>query len=276
MSHIYSNSNFLKTLFVFFLLVLIAGCLPEEKDDKDNSISILNGFWTGGFEQSDTLRILIYNGNVYGLDTDKALFGSIRAVTVEEVDISLSAYPFAYEDAANFEFVSDRMATSYSINGLLATSMLIVGDYETSTREFGSIELTNDETYNNASSLASLTGKWTTADLEINITSRGRFLGVNNGTDKDCSFEGQINIINSTNSLVTLRMTRRNCDDFNGDSLGFAAVNGAGELEIYSKMDSKLLFMKFAAPTGSTSTGTNTGTETDGEGETTTEEPVAE
>jgi len=273
-SLIFSYRNSLKVLSLLSLMVLTTGCLPEEDDDDDIDISVLNGFWDGGFEQTETLRLLIYNGNVYGLDEDKVLFGTVIFPSDEEVDFSLSSYPFSYEDTTNFEFVSDRTATSYTINGLLATSTLVVADYETSTREYGSLELINDGTFSSNSSLTSLTGEWTTTDLVLNITSRGRFLGVNNGTDKDCSFEGQINIINSANSLVSLTMNRRNCDDFNGDSVGFAAINGDGELELYSKMGSQLLFMTFAASAVDTviDTDTETDTEEDDEEETDTEE----
>ncbi len=273
MSLIFSYRNFLKVLSLLSLMVLTTGCLPEEEDDDDIDVSVLNGFWDGGFEQTETLRVLIYNGDVYGLDEDKALFGTVLSPSDEEVDFSLSSYPFSYEDTTNFEFVSDRTATSYTINGLLATSTLIVADYETSTREYGSLELINDGTFSSNSSLTSLAGEWTTTDLVLNITSRGRFLGVNNGTDNDCSFEGQINIINSANSLVSLTMNRRNCDDFNGDSVGFAAINGDGELEFYSQMGSQLLFMTFTVSTSDTQTDTETDTEEEGdEEETDTEE----
>lgn len=251
---------------------MTAACLPEEEDDDDIDVSVLNGFWNGGFEQTETLRVLIYNGYVYALDEDKALFGTVTSPSDEEVDFSLSSYPFSYEDTTNFEFISDSTATSYTINGLLASSTLIVGDYETSSRDYGALELINDGTFDSNSSLTSLAGEWTTTDLVLNITSNGRFLGVNNGTDKNCSFEGQISIINSANSLASLTMNRRNCDDFNGDSTGYAAINGDGELEFYSLMGSQLLFMTFALSTTNAETETDTETDTEESEEEQTEE----
>jgi len=265
-------------------LALITGCIGEDKDDDqpaptnsdgdvvDNTSLTLNGFWNGGFEQAETLRMLIFNGDVYGLDEDKAFFGTVESPSEEEVDFTLTSYPFSYDDAANFEFVADGVATVYTINGLLATNTSLVGDFETDASEFGALMLANDSTYSTNSSLTSLIGKWTTTDLEMNITSRGRFHGVNNGTDKDCSFEGQIDLINSANSLLAITLNRRNCDDFNGDSSGFVAINVDGELELYSRMGSALLFMKFTAPAASG--GATPDTETPAEGET--EEPVVE
>lgn len=280
-SVIYSYRNNLKTFFILSFLALIAGCIAEDKNDDgptptnsegepvDNTALTFNGFWDGGFEQTDTLRVLIFNGDVYGLDADKAFFGTVDSPADEEVDFSVTGYPFAYEDATNFEFVADGIATAYTINGLLATTTTIVGDFETDTAEFGALTLTNDATFSNNSSLTSLIGKWTTTDLEMNITSSGRFHGVNNGTDKNCSFEGQIDLINAANSLLELTLNRRNCDDFNGDSTGFVAINGDGELELYSKMDNALLFITFKAPT---TTGSTTDAETPTTGDDTAEE----
>jgi len=283
-SLVHSFRNYLKTFIILSFLALTTACIGEDKDDDqpaptnsdgdvvDNTALTLNGFWNGGFEQAETLRMLIFNGDVYALDEDKAFFGTVESPSEEEVDFTLTSYPFSYEDAANFEFVADGVATIYTINGLLATNTSLVGDFETDASEFGALILANDGIYSTNSSLTSLIGKWTTTDLEMNITSRGRFHGVNNGTDKDCSFEGQIDLINSANALLAITLNRRNCDDFNGDSTGFVAINVDGELELYSKMGSALLFMKFTAP--ATSGGTTPDTETPTEGET--EEPVVE
>jgi hypothetical protein len=283
-SLVHSFRNYLKTFIILSFLALTTACIGEDKDDDqpaptnsdgdvvDNTALTLNGFWNGGFEQTETLRMLIFNGDVYALDEDKAFFGTVESPSEEEVDFTLTSYPFSYEDAANFEFVADGVATIYTINGLLATNTSLVGDFETDASEFGALVLANDGIYSTNSSLTSLIGKWTATDLEMNITSRGRFHGVNNGTDKDCSFEGQIDLINSANALLAITLNRRNCDDFNGDSTGFVAINVDGELELYSKMGSALLFMKFTAP--SASGGTTPDTETPTEGET--EEPVVE
>jgi hypothetical protein len=257
-------------------LLLLSACLPEEKDDTNPTNSIgeevddtslaLNGFWNGGLDQTETLRMLIYNGDVYGLDSDKAFFGTLESPSAEEVDFELTAFPFSYEDATNNEYVADGNTTSYIINGLLATNTTVVGDFETDGGEFGSLTINNDGTFSNNSSLTSLAGKWTTTDLEMNITSRGRFHGVNNGTNKDCSFEGQFSLLNVGDVLMAISINRRNCDDFNGDATGFAALNGDGNLEIYSKMGSSLLFMTLTAPTsagGSTTPDTETPEETE-------------
>lgn len=287
MSVVISFLSTIKAFIFLVLIILITGCIAEDKDDEkptnsegeqvDNTSLGLNGFWDGGFDQTETLRVLIFNGDVYGLDADKAFFGTVDSPTEEEVDFSVTAYPFSYEDATNFEFVADGAATAYTINGLLATTTTLVGDFETDAAEFGALSLTNDATFSNNSSLTSLVGKWTTTGLEMSITSRGRFHGVNNGTDKDCAFEGQISLINAGDSLMALTMNRRQCDDFNGDSSGFVAINADGELELYSKMGTSLLFMTFTAPTstgGTTTTETETTTDEESTEETTEEETV--
>lgn len=272
----------LKSISILILIILVSACIAEDKEDKnptnsagdtvDNTALALNGFWNGGFEQTDTLRLLIFNGDVYALDADKGFFGTVESPTDEEVDFKITSYPLSYTDAPNFEFVADGAATAYTINGLLASTTTIVGDFETDTSAFGSLSLTNDGTFSNNSSLTSLVGKWTTTDLEMNITTRGRFHGVNNGTGKNCSYEGQFSIINPSESLLSFTMNRRNCDDFNGDSEGFAAINTDGKLELYSKMGTALLFMSFTAPSTTTTSGGDTATETPATDEETAEE----
>lgn len=256
-----------QTLFLVAPLMLLSACLPEDKEDTkpinsegenvNDTILSLNGFWDGGFQQTETLRVLIYNGAVYGLDEDKAFYGSVyssKTVDDGEVDFTFTSYPFAYTDDVNFEYVSARTPTNYSVEGLLATETLVVGDYETSNNEYGSLELINDKTYNSPSFLNLLVGEWTTNDLRLNINKNGRFHGVNNTEANNCAFEGFINILDASKSIFSLELNRRNCDDFNGDSTGYAAINADGELEFYSKMGSSLLFMTFTAPATSNNT----------------------
>lgn len=268
------GSRNLKVLIWFPLLMssLLTACIGEDDKDEnptnsdgdtvDDTSLALNGFWAGGLDQTDTLRVLIYNGDVYGLDGDKGFFGTVESPADEEVDFNLTAYPFSYDDSGNNEYVADGLATSYTINGLLASNTTLVGEYATDGSEFGSLTLVNDTSYSNNSSLVSLLGQWTTTDIELNVTSRGKFLGFNKATGKDCSFEGQFAVINSSNSLLSMTIDRRNCDDFNGESTGFAAINLDGELEIYSRSGSSLLFMKFSAPAAA---GGDTPAEGDGE-----------
>lgn len=250
-------------------MILISGCIAEDKkkdenptnsqgNTVDNTALALNGFWKGGFDQTDTLKVLIYNGDVYALDADKAFFGTVISPKEEEVDFKLTAYPLSYTDKPNLEFVAGGTATNYTINGLLAAKTTVVGDFETGSAVFGALTINNDETFTNNSSFTALVGKWTTADLELNITSKGRFHGVNNGTGKNCSYEGQFTIIKPSESLLSFTMNRRNCDDFNGDSAGFAAINGDKKLELYGKMGTSLLFMTFTPPAAASTTPTTT------------------
>lgn len=246
---------------VWLMALLLSGCIAVDDDDDnprnsegdevDDTSLALNGFWNGGFDQTDTLRILIYNGDVYALDDELGFFGSVTSPADEEIDMTLTAYPFAFDDENNNEYVADGIAVNYTINGLQATLTSIVGSYETDKNDFGSFNIENDGSYTNNSSLTGLTGQWTTTDLQLNVTSRGRFLGVNTSADSNCSFEGQFEIIDQRQSLMTFTVNRRNCDDYNGDATGLAAINADGELELYSRNGNALLFMKFSAPTGS-------------------------
>lgn len=254
-----------QTLFLVAPLMLLSACLPEEKDETkpinnegkslNDSVMSLNGFWDGGFNQTETLRVLIYNGNVYGLDEDKAFYGSVIAESKIAINFTLLAAPFTYEDSSNNEYVASGRAVTYTIEASEFTSngLEVAGAFDTSPDDLhGEVNLFNDGSYTSPSSLNNLFGLWTTTNYELKIDNLGNFI-IQDTSESGCYSKGSLKIIDSTKSLLNLTLNRRRCDDFNGDSTGYAAINADGELEFYSKMGSSLLFMTFTAPTGNAS-----------------------
>jgi len=240
-------------------LVLLSACLPEEKEDKnpinssgievDNASLALNGFWNGGFNQGDKLKLLIFNGDVYGLDEDEAFFGTVASSSAT-FNFDLLAYPLSHEDSVNNEYVADGIAVTYTIDdGRLFNygQLEIAASFDTNNGLLGELNVINDASYSKNSSLSSLVGLWTTADYQLRIDGQGNYI-IQDTTDSGCVSNGKINLIDSNNSLMALIITRKKCDDFNGSATGFAAINTDGELEFYSKMSSSLLFMTFMPP----------------------------
>jgi hypothetical protein len=268
-SLIYSYRNYLKTLYVLLFLALITGCIAEDKKDEnptnsegetvDNTALALNGFWNGGFDQTETLRVLIFNGDVYGLDEDKAFFGTVESPSHEILEFDLVSYPLATNDPINNEFIADGSATQYlADSALLVNARQIVGTFSIGTVGTPSdVFLENDETFPNNQSVASLTkGKWTTSAYSMFISISGNFDVSSSDVTKRCVFVGNFVNINTSNSLMAINIRREGCVEFNGESSGFAAINTEGELEIYSKMGSSLLFMTFTAPVSAGNTTT--------------------
>jgi hypothetical protein len=270
-SLIYSCINHLKIVLVLFFLVLITGCIAEDKEDKNPINSVgeevddtsleLNGFWNGGFDGAESLRVLINNGDLYGLDTSttdaKAFFGTIESPSNEILKFDLLSYPLAMNDPVNKEFIADGSATQYiADSALLVNSKQIVGTFSIGNIGTPSdILLENDETFSNNQSVASLAkGQWTTSVYSMFISVNGNFVVSSSDETKRCNFTGNFSNINTSNSLLAININREGCVEFNGDSLGFAAINAEGELEIYSKMGSSLLFMTFTAPASSGNT----------------------
>lgn len=259
------------SLSIFGLLV---GCLPEEdkkkdsvKNDAGDTVSSeelkLNGFWAGEFDQAGKVRALIYNGNIYALDEDKSFSGTVKNPQDDDLSISLNSYAFTDEDTNNNEYTSEGTATTYEIEGLLATTNSIVGTYQTSGGGFGNLTLAKEESWENNSSLTALVGKWTTTDLEMNITSKGQFLGFSKADGNNCSYNGKIELIDAAKILMKSTITRKNCSSANGEFDGYMAVTDDKELELYaSNSAGNLLFMRFSAPAatdGSSSGGTSGG-----------------
>ena len=262
------------SLSIFGLLV---GCLPEDKK-KDDSVKNdsgevvsaselkLNGFWTGEFDQAGKLRALIYNGNLYALDEDKSFSGTIKNPQDDDLVISLKSYSFTDEDTNNNEYTSEGSATSYEVEGLLATTNSIVGTYQTSGGDFGNLTLAKEDSWENNSSLSALVGKWTTTDLEMNITSKGQFLGFSKADGNNCSYSGKIELIDAAKILMKSTITRKNCSSANGEFEGYMAVTDDKELELYaSNTAGNLLFMRFSAPAAEATDGSSGGSASGGD-----------
>lgn len=262
-------SQCLAIVMSFFLL---SACLPEEEKEEDtnpiNSSGVevddaslgLNGFWVGGFNQTETLKLLIYNGDVFGIDADKAFFGTVDSTAESSFQFTLLGYSLSYLDTVNEEYASDGGAISYTIDGRLFNfaELEIAASFDTNDAPFGEFNVINDKSYSSNSSLSSLVGMWTTAKYQLRIDREGGFIMLDT-SDSGCVSNGRISLLDNTNSLMALNISRDKCEEFNGNASGYAAINLDGELEFYSKLGNSLLFMTFAAPT---STGGTTTTET--------------
>lgn len=259
-------------LCIAVTLFLLSACLPEEKEDSnpvnsrgievDDASLALNGFWIGGFNQTETLKLLIYNGDVFGIDADKAFFGTVDSSSESAFQFLLLGYSLSYQDDANDEYASDGSAITYTIDGRLFnfSELEIAASFDTNDALFGEFNVTNDDSYSNNSSLSGLVGMWTTAKYQLRIDRDGGFI-ILDTSDSGCVSNGRISLLDNTNSLMTLNISRDKCEEFNGNATGYAAINLDGELEFYSKLGGSLLFMTFTAPISSDDTTTDTATE---------------
>lgn len=255
------------------LSINLAGCAGE--DDKKESVTnkdgenissqthSLNGFWSGQFNQAGDVRFLIFNGDVYGLDDKNGFAGKVTfdANTLEG-KFTLSGRPFSEENKAANQFVAEGgIAVDYQMAPLLTTvkadSDTLVGDFSSgagSSQKNGTILLTNDGTWANNSSLASLQGKWTATGFELYIqqaVNKSVFEGIALGDGGGgCAISGDITIINKDYALYRVALReRKNCKGFNTKTAtGYATVNKDKELEFYLKKGNDQLFMKFTAP----------------------------
>jgi len=252
---------------IFILLPLFAtGCLPEEESDdivNDQGDTVadptlrLNGLWNGQLDQAGALRLLMYNGNVFGFDETIAFYGT--AALDEETataTLTLSGYPYSSSDADSNQFVASGSPEDYEFSGLLfpttVTDDTLVGDYESDTTP-GGFTLNNDGTWENNSSLASLRGKWASTGYELYLTEVGdelSFREVSLATPATgCTSRGTIRLLDKDNALYALQMLeRKNCAGFNvTNAPGYATVNVDGELEFFVRKDDELLYTRYAS-----------------------------
>lgn len=247
---------------------LLVGCIAEEDKDKitnEQGVTVtdptlaLNGLWDGQFDQAGALRVLIYNGNVYGLDESRGYYGTALLNRDNgTATLALTSYALSQNDTAAKQFVADGLNQDYSLNGLLytvGTSPQLVGDFENATNT-GSFVLTDDGIWPNNSALALLAGKWTATGYEFYVqpqSNKASFKGIGTGSS-GCTFEGDITLLDKNFALYAVALReRKNCPAFNEtNASGYAVVNSDSELEVYLRKDTDLLFMTFTAPVSST------------------------
>lgn len=266
------------TLLLTASSLLLGGCIAEEDspvtNEQGNEVSdptvALNGFWDGQFDQTGALRVLIYNGNVYALDETNGYYGTVALNSDSQIaTFALTAYTLSENDTSGNQYVADGSEEDYNLTGLLFSNEIsddtLVGDFENDTAT-GSFSLTNDGTWDTNSALSKLAGKWTATGYEFyveTLSSKASFKGIS--TDSSgCTFEGYFRLLDKNDALYEVELTeRKNCNAFNEtDATGYAAINADGELEVYLRKDTDLMFMIYTAPATTTTTDTTTDTTT--------------
>lgn len=254
----------MRTLSVLLSLLLLSGCLAEDKKDPPPASSQLNGFWNGQFDQAGSLRMLIYEGEVFARDANSSYYGSLSySAANQRAALRLSSYALELNDADAKQYASTGAGLSVQLNGLFytgATLPQLIGDYQAASS--GSFILTQDGTWSNPSALSYLAGPWYTQglDLRINGEAEGKaeFKAISAqiagapAPQAGCTFSGELWLIDALHPLYRVKLTERKaCSHINVAAEGFAARNAEGALEFYLRSGSSLLFMSFqqgAAP----------------------------
>lgn len=257
-----------RLLFLIPAFAVLTACIPELQTEEDTTETVtneegteldaaiqrLNGLWDGQLDQAGALRVLIYNGTVYGFDETTGLYGtSTLNESGASVDMTLKRYTFSNTEADAGQYSSSGTATTHYFSGLLFPTQVdddtLVGDYETSST-FGSFTLSNDGTWENGSDLAQLTGLWTATGYELYITQVDNHLAFReiSSSVTGCTSSGFIDLINQSEVIYEVTVTeRKNCNDFNvEEATGYATITAEGDLEFFLRKNTALLFSHFS------------------------------
>ncbi|WP_369856186.1 hypothetical protein [Candidatus Thalassolituus haligoni] len=269
-----------------FLLVvfstLMTACISISSDDDGvtnaegqtvNAETLtLNGFWDGQLDQAGSLRILMYQGIIFGLDESRGYYGSINLDSSTQIaNLDLTAYAITASDATAGHYLADGSSVDYLMEGLVyttaSTSDTLVGDYD-SDRGAGSFLLMDDATWNNNAGVALVTGQWQAGDYSLYITSLGSRASLKaiSAASGGCTFDGFIEPVNQQYNLYNVTLTeRKNCSDYNATNVpGYATITAAGALEFFLFDTGSLYYMIYtAAVTEAESTAATTTTTED-------------
>lgn len=283
----------LRALIFLLLPPLLFGCLAEEDEedivnDQGDTVADptlrLNGLWDGQLDQAGSIRVLIYNGNLFAFDATTGFYGTV-ALDDESATATmmLNGYTYSSSDTEANQLIAGGSALEYDFSGLLFPTSeaddTLVGDYESDIAP-GGFEFNNDGTWTRSSSFAALKGKWVSSGYELflsEVNNELSFREVSIATPSTgCTSRGTIKLINEEEVLYSLQLVeRKNCTGFNVTSApGFATVNVDGGLEFFIRKGGELMYALYEREAAEEVTETETETETEGEEET--EEEVVE
>lgn len=268
------GSNNVRMLAVVLALGL-AGCISES-DELDpvndqgervsDETSSLNGFWDGGLNQTEDLRVLVYNGNVYARNTSDGFYGSVLVNDdLRRVSMDLGALGLnAASSDADAQWVADGVDNLYALDlqiyTLTVTNDAMQGTAEINGGDTSLVLLQRDGTWDEDAPLNKLvkSGTWLSGSYQMVTSSAtgGVSFQVNSTTSPTCSFNGLLKQLDVRFNLYAVDMSARNsCPAFNDESAsGYAGFNTDGDLEFYLRSNdtSSLLFFTFTPPVGAT------------------------
>ena len=273
------------------LVILLAGCISEEKkkettNEEGQKVSDatlnLSGFWDGKFN-SNTVRVLIYNGNIYGRGPENGYYGTVSLNSGDQtVLIQAKSYAISSDsDTAGNQYVADGNSSDFEfdtqLSSLKASNDSLFGSYSIGNTPSGNVELTRDGTWNNNSPLSNLakTGKWTATNHELVMTQASdgvTFTGISTSV-VGCNYRGRLENLDTNRNLYRATLTiRENCPAFNQTNVsGLAGFNKDGNLEFYFREANSMLFMTFTPPAKPAEE-----TPTEGDGDAPADPPAAE
>ena len=248
----------MRTLF-FVTAILVSGCISNTSDldvePSFNKAIALNGFWDGQFNQSGEVRMLFYEGEIYGTDGSSGYRGTVSYdESTEEVTMSMRLLGITTSEESGDFIVAGGDSTLRSFSGVLVTQPsdmnTIAGNY-TQASEGGSLTLDTDGTWQNGSALWQLIGTWRMGDYKVVIGQSGDHDVFVGSGPSGCTFKGDIYLLNDKYPLFEVNMYERSsCSGFNltaGQSArGFTAVTGTDEIEMYLTLNGELIIMRFA------------------------------
>lgn len=254
---------------------LLGGCLADDKKDvvtapinneQGQVITLptvsLNGFWDGGFDQQDDMRLLIFNGNVYARNAGSGFYGTVAldndflraTMTLEALALNVNS------SDTDRQWIADGVRSDYSVDELQLYTLEARNDALQGAASVNGIDsrlllLQRDGTWSSQATLAKLvrTGVWESNGYRLvtNNAINGVSFQGNSTTLISCSFSGVLQTLNTTNNLYSVTLNNRSsCPAFNDTSAtGYAGFNAEGDLEFYLRNSSnELLFMTFTPP----------------------------
>ncbi|MEY8204408.1 MAG: hypothetical protein RPR40_04960 [Bermanella sp.] len=237
---------------MLYLCCFMAAC-SSGGDDEPVLPATLSGFWSGsttenlGTVQSKIVSfVLFYQDDVYILREDETQLGGYAIEDNGHSSLLLDVHPYNNPDAVNFFFVGTYNNIKLPLEATFIEDLDLVINYNTLTRA-GRMELVLDVEQQLELPLSRVAGDWKTTDGVMKVNTDGGFSGWNASTS--CQWQGTLSPL--TTSLLSMRIERENCLEFNvpfdeiAPANGLALIDGDGILHFIASESPRVLWMRF-------------------------------
>lgn len=232
-------------LAAFTYLVSACASRHPEVSDQDSTSSSrvsLDGIWRGDFDIEGRgpfdFTALHVNGKAYAYSRRA---GALYAGSVErDGEIFTSTYTL---------FLRGGLAMDVAvITGEIKEKNRISSRFVTMNgRNTGTLDLVYDAAYDTPSSLARLSGVWSSMDgndqtTEFQIDSKGRIQGHDS---RNCEYLGKLDIIDPAHNVYRAEVSVRGCESVKGDYEGASFIEG-DRLSVLVSNPNRALFFQFS------------------------------
>ena len=230
-----------KRYLTFILALFITGCGGSSQSSPNSTQGSVGGVWIGKYLssvsdfQSNVIGIVSQRGEVFWIYKSDGIITqisegriSLNGRTIQGLGLGVSGALIS-EIATGGSYSNGLTRINTEVEGTVDEGRQLTLRETYQNTETGVYTLFYDTFYDNNSSLSLLEGEYSTTEVNgvttvHNISNTGHLTG---GNSLDCTYDGQISIIDDFYNLYRVSTTVTNCRELNGSWRGYLTLTGS-------------------------------------------------